>query len=60
MEVVKLFWWQHNCPNGQYPSAKVHRTLKVEPNVPEPKNVSHYDIETVDLDSLKPEVIEGL
>lgn len=30
MEVVKLVWWEHNCPNGQYSAAKVHRSLKVE------------------------------
>lgn len=23
MEVVKLFWWRHNCKDGQYSSAKV-------------------------------------
>ncbi len=30
MEVVKVYWWKHNCPMGQYSSAKVHRTLKIE------------------------------
>lgn len=29
MEVLKLIWWRHNCKNGQYSSAKVHRTLYV-------------------------------
>lgn len=29
MEVVKLIWWQHDCKNGQYSSARVHRSLKV-------------------------------
>jgi CRISPR-associated protein Csd2 len=29
MEVLKVVWWQHNCPNGQASSAKVHRSLKV-------------------------------
>lgn len=29
MEVVKLVWWTHNCANGQYSSAKVHRSLHV-------------------------------
>ncbi len=59
MEVVKLFWWQHNCPNGQYPSAKVHRALRVTPKVPEPKSAPDYDIKIDDLDDLKPEVLEG-
>lgn len=30
MEVVKVIWWKHNSPCGQYSSAKVHRSLKVE------------------------------
>lgn len=59
MEVVKLFWWEHNCPNGQYPSAKVHRTLKVTPKVQEPKSVSDYVIKTDELKELKLEVLEG-
>ena len=29
MEVVKLIWWEHNCPVGQYSAAKVHRSLRV-------------------------------
>lgn len=50
MEVLKVVWWKHNCPNGQYSSAKVHRSLKVKPD-------GSYDIET--LDGLTPEFIEG-
>lgn len=30
MEVLKVIWWQHNSPSGQYPSAKVHRSLEVK------------------------------
>lgn len=29
MEVVKLYWFEHNCPMGQYSTAKVHRSVKV-------------------------------
>lgn len=29
MEVVKLHWWTHNCKDGQYSSAKVHRLLHI-------------------------------
>lgn len=29
MEIVKLVWWEHNCPVGQYSAAKVHRSLRV-------------------------------
>ena len=30
MEIVKVIWWKHNCKIGQYSSAKIHRSLKVE------------------------------
>ena len=62
MEVVKLFWWEHNCPSGQYPSAKVHRTLEVtaKPGVSEPKSILDYAIITHDLEGLKPEILDGL
>jgi CRISPR-associated protein Csd2 len=29
MEVLKVIWWEHNCPAGQYSSAKVHKSLIV-------------------------------
>ncbi|MDO4548399.1 MAG: type I-C CRISPR-associated protein Cas7/Csd2 [Clostridia bacterium] len=29
MEVLKLVWWEHNSPNGQYSSARVHRLVEV-------------------------------
>ena len=28
MEVIKVVWWKHNNPYGQYSSAKVHRALR--------------------------------
>jgi len=59
MEVVKVFWWEQNGPAGKYPSAKVHRTLKVETDKSEPKCAEDYIIKTVDLEGLKPEVLEG-
>lgn len=31
MEVLRVLWWKHNCPSGQYSSAAVHRSLKVAP-----------------------------
>ncbi|MBS3901711.1 MAG: type I-C CRISPR-associated protein Cas7/Csd2 [Dethiobacter sp.] len=30
MEIVKVIWWKHNSKIGQYSSAKVHRSLKVD------------------------------
>jgi CRISPR-associated protein Csd2 len=30
MEVIKVVWWKHNSKIGQYSSAKVHRSLRIE------------------------------
>lgn len=32
MAVNQVFWWQHNCASGQYSSAKVHKSLTVNPD----------------------------
>ena len=50
MEVLKVIWWQHNCKSGQYSSAKVHCTLKVQPD---------GGIELAQLEGLTPEEIDG-
>lgn len=50
MEVLKVIWWQHNCKAGQYSSAKVHRTLVVNPD-------GGYMLNN--LDGLTPEEING-
>ena len=61
MEVVRVYWWKHNCRNGQYSSAKVHRTLSIvpKPGTIDPKDISDYEFSLSDLDGLKPEVIDG-
>lgn len=60
MEVVKLFWWEHNCKDGQYSSAKVHRSVKVElkPGVDNPSSVEDYIISVEPLEGLKVEILE--
>lgn len=61
MTVHKVYWWEHNSPNGQYSSAQVHRLLKVKvkDGVEEPKDIDDYDIELGELPGLKCEVIDG-
>ena len=59
MEVYKLYWWEHNNPNGQYSSGKVHRLLSVNPNKDEPKKIEDYDIALSELPGLKCEVLDG-
>ena len=60
MEVVKLIWWEHNCKDGQYSSAKVHRSVKVKlsESVSVPTSVDDYDIEIESLEGLTPEIID--
>jgi len=50
MSVLKVIWWEHNCKAGQYSSAKVHKTLTINPD-------GSYTLNN--LDGLKPEEIEG-
>lgn len=61
MEVYRVYWWEHNCRNGQYSSAKVHRSLKirVKDNIEEPRSIEDYEIELQKLDGLQPIIIEG-
>ena len=62
MEVVKVYWWQHNCKDGQYSSAKVHRSLEVhlKDGVDTPTKAEDYDIVWKELPGLKVEVMEGV
>lgn len=59
MEVHKVYWCEHNSPNGQYSSAKVHRALSVKPNKEEPKDIGDYDIKFDKPDGLNCEEIDG-
>ena len=59
MTVHKVYWWEHNSPNGQYSSAKVHRLLEVKPNTDEPRNIADYTITLGELPGLKCEVLDG-
>lgn len=48
MEVYRVYWWKHNSPNGQYSSAKVHRSvaqkIRVKDGIAEPQSTTDYDI----------------
>ena len=68
MEVHKVYWWKHNSKNGQYSSAKVHRTVgekvQVKEGINEPKSIDDYyipskaDVEQ-QLPGIECEVIDG-
>lgn len=50
MGIEKVIWWQHNSKSGQYSSAKVHRTLRVDEG---------GSFELINLSGLEPEIIDG-
>ena len=62
MEVCKLYWWKHNCKDGQYSSAKVHRLLKVEikEGVEYPTKFEDYVVSLENLPNLTVEVLDGI
>lgn len=60
MEVCKVYWWKHNCPMGQYSSAKVHRLMKVKALFDDPKEFTDYEIVVDSLPDLELEEIEGI
>lgn len=62
MEVVKLYWFEHDSRSGQYSSAKVHRSLHVDQkdSMAIPVRVEDYEITLEELPGLTPEIIDGL
>jgi len=61
MSVYKIYWCEHNSPNGQFSSAKVHGCLSVEvkSSTREPKNIADYNISFNNLEGLSCEEIDG-
>lgn len=62
MEVVRVYWWEHDCKEGQYPSAQVHRLLKatLKPGVDTPGSMEDYEIHLSTLEGLACEQIKGI
>lgn len=62
MEVVKLYWWKHSCKDGQYSSAKVHRSVSAALKDPNqlPTCAEDYQITLTPLAGLEPEVLDGI
>ena len=62
MEVRRLYWFRHNCKDGQYSSAKVHRSVQAAQKDPEafPASAEDYEITVEPLDGLEPEVLDGI
>ena len=62
MEVVRLYWLRHNCKDGQYSSARVHRSVQAEMTVSDaiPSCAEDYKITLEPLAGLEPEILDGV
>ena len=62
MEIIRLYWWKHNCKDGQYSSAKVHRSVhaSLKEEVAVPSSWEDYEITVDTLEGLEPEIIDGV
>lgn len=62
MEVNKVLWWKHNSKLGQYSSAKVHRSVKIElkDDTKVPKSIEDYIVTIDELEGLPVENYDGL
>ena len=64
MEVVKLFWFRHNCKDGQCSSAKVHHSVIVsrKDKNKTPENFGDYTVtvDAAELNGLAWEDVEGV
>lgn len=62
MEVIFVYWWEHNNKIGQYSAAKVHDSIKIslKEGVLVPTSVDDYNIIPEELEGLQPEVISGI
>ena len=62
MQVRRLYWWQHDCPAGQYSAARVHGSVRAElTNKNElPQAFEDYELTAEELPGLHCEIIDGL
>lgn len=62
MEIVKLYWFRHSCKDGQYSSAKVHRSVcaKQISSDSVPTYAGDYQFICEPLPGLKPEILDGV
>lgn len=58
MVVEKLYWFEHDSKNGDYPAFKVHDSIKVakKEGVADPESIDDFDITVEKLEGLEPEI----
>lgn len=62
MQVWKLYWWQHDSKAGQYPSIKVHNSVRpvLNEDIDIPSAPWDYRVELEELPGLSCEIIDGV
>lgn len=62
MDVEKLYWWKHNCQEGQVSSRKVHNSVKIilKEGVEVPRDFDDYKVDLIEIPDLEPEIIDGI
>lgn len=58
MEVCRLYWWQHEEKMPAVSSAKVHRSIKVEPKTDKPASFADYEVRYENPGCVEPEVYD--
>ncbi len=58
MEVCRLYWWQHHEKTPAVSTAKVHRSIKIEPLKDRPRSFDDYEIQLDKLNCVEPEVYD--
>lgn len=60
MEVLNIIWWKHSCPSGDLSSAKVHKSLEIEPSTGEITNAPSLSFSQNEATGeLTPDIIAG-
>jgi len=58
MEVCRIYWWQHEEKMPAVSSAKVHRSIKVEPKTDRPMSFTDYEVRFENPGCAEPEVFD--
>ncbi|MDR3092637.1 MAG: type I-C CRISPR-associated protein Cas7/Csd2 [Endomicrobium sp.] len=61
MEILKVIWFEHNSPTGQYSSAKVHSSVKIDNdgNIEKENEEALKKGEEKSIEGLRAEIIQG-
>ncbi|MFT3951248.1 MAG: type I-C CRISPR-associated protein Cas7/Csd2 [Oscillospiraceae bacterium] len=62
MEILSVYWFEHNCKDGQYSAKKVHECVqaKLKDGVEYPKSAEDYDITVNPPEGLHCDEINGI